>query len=275
MDLGFSGEVVGFYHRYRRGYPARVVDAVVEAFELTADALVADLGCGTGQLTLPLAERVEAAVALDPEPEMLGTARRAATERDIRNVLWLHGSDDDVPALATLLGGRRFDAVTIAQALHWMDYERLFPALASLIRPGGGLAVISNGVPLWLQETDWSRSLRRFMEQWLGTTLNRTCGTDRSSRERCRVAMEAAGFTTEVVRIGYSATLDLEQIVGGVYSALPVDKLPPAEDRPAFAQQLRRALPARSHFSEQVRVTMLLGHNDTDGGSEPGSRRSV
>src|SRR4051794_29348822 len=34
-ELGFSGEVVDLYHRYRRGYPAAVIDAVVDEFELT------------------------------------------------------------------------------------------------------------------------------------------------------------------------------------------------------------------------------------------------
>jgi trans-aconitate methyltransferase len=53
MDLGFRGEVADLYHAYRHGYPATVVDVPAEPFTLTARDLVVDLGCGTGQLSLP------------------------------------------------------------------------------------------------------------------------------------------------------------------------------------------------------------------------------
>jgi predicted RNA methylase len=59
-DLGFGGEVPGFYHQYRRGYPPAVIDALIGAFALTRDDVVIDLGCGTGQLALPIAARVGA-----------------------------------------------------------------------------------------------------------------------------------------------------------------------------------------------------------------------
>src|SRR5690348_13244460 len=53
VDLGFGGEVADFYHRYRRGYPPAVLDTLAATFGLTGDDIVVDLGCGTGQLTLP------------------------------------------------------------------------------------------------------------------------------------------------------------------------------------------------------------------------------
>jgi ubiquinone/menaquinone biosynthesis C-methylase UbiE len=80
-DLGFGGEVAGFYHQYRRGYPQAVIDALMSAFALTSDDVVIDLGCGTGQLTLPIASRVRAVAGVDPEPDMLARARRAAADQ--------------------------------------------------------------------------------------------------------------------------------------------------------------------------------------------------
>ena len=68
MDLGFRGEIADFYHRYRRGYPSAVIDDVVNAFRLTRIDVVVDLGCGTGQLALPIAGRVRAVADVDPSP---------------------------------------------------------------------------------------------------------------------------------------------------------------------------------------------------------------
>lgn len=255
-DLGFGGEVAGFYHQYRRGYPSVVIDTLTGAFSLTGSDLAIDLGCGTGQLTLPIACRVHAVAGVDPEPDMLARARQAAAEQGITNVSWLLAADTDIPALAALLGGRRAGAVTIGQALHWMRYRELIPALVPLLRPGGGIAVVTNGTPMWLQDSPWSRALRSFLEQWLDTTLTRTCGTDDASQQRYRDTMTEAGLDVTETRYDYTGELDLDHLVGGVYSAMP---LPLPEQRAAFADQIRRAVTPYAPFTEPVPVRMLLG----------------
>jgi trans-aconitate methyltransferase len=259
MELGFRGEVADFYHRYRRGYPPAVVDAVVQAFGLTTDDIVVDLGCGTGQLTVPLAGRVRAVAGVDPEPDMLLRAQQAAAEQGVTNVSWMIGADTDMLALGRLLGGQAVGAVTIGQALHWMDHEGLFRALVPLARPGGGVAVITNGAPLWLQDSAWSRALRRWLEQWPGTKGSTACGTDEASQRRYRDGLASAGYVVDSAAVDYDGELTIDQIVGGVYSALPVDKLPPHDQRPHFAEQVYLALHQHAPFIEHVRVSIVTG----------------
>jgi trans-aconitate methyltransferase len=258
-DLGFTGEIAGFYHQYRRGYPPTVIDTLTAAFGLTGDDIVIDLGCGTGQLTLPIARRVQAIVGMDPEPDMLARARRAAAEQSVTNASWVLGADTDIPALAALLSNRRAGAVTIGQALHWMRYRELIPALVRLLRPGGGIAVITNGTPMWLQHSPWSRALRSFLEQWLGTSPTNPCGTDDTSQQRYRDTMAEAGLDVTETRYDYTDELDLDHLVGGVYSALSAQRLPPPGQRAAFADQIRRAVAPHAPFTEPVPVRMLLG----------------
>jgi ubiquinone/menaquinone biosynthesis C-methylase UbiE len=259
MDLGFRGEVVDFYHRYRPGYPTTVIDSLVGAFELTGDDVVVDLGCGTGQLALAIAGRVRAVIGVDPEPDMLARARRVAGEQSVTNVSWMLGADTDIPTLGTLLGDSSLGAVTIGQALHWMNHDELFRVLVPLARRGGGVAVVTNGTPLWLQDTAWSQALRSCLEQWLGHTLIRTCGTDEASQRRYRDSLTAAGFDVHASCVEYIDELELDQIVGGIYSALPVDRLPAPDQRPRFAEQVRRALAPHAPFHEHIRVAMLIG----------------
>ena len=257
MDLGFRGEVVELYRRYRRGYPPAVVDALVSAFGLTGDDIVVDVGCGTGQLTLPMAGRVRAVVGVDPEPDMVALARTTAAEHGVTNATWVVGADSDLPALGELING--VGAFTIGQALHWMDHERLFRAVAPMIRPGGGVAVVSNGTPLWLQDTGWSRALRGCLEEWFGERLTNPCGTDEASRQRYGDGLAAAGYAVSSTGVEYTDGLDLDRIVGGVYSAVSVDRLPPPDQRPDFAERIRRALEPHAPFTEHVRVAILSG----------------
>ncbi len=266
MDLGFHGDVVEYYHRYRHGYPEAVISKLAGLFGLDDRDVVVDLGCGTGQLTLALAGRVRAVLGVDPEPDMLRRARQAASDAQAGNVSWMLGADNDLPVLRRLLGEESVAAVTIAQALHWMQAPELFRAAAPLIRPGGGVAVVTNGTPLWLQDTDWSRALRGFLTRWLGHEVSSPCGTDEQSQQRYRRELAAVGYDVAGEAVDYEADLDLDQIIGSVLSAIPASRLPPAAQRPEFARQLGQALggadrftEGADRFTEQVHVTILAG----------------
>ena len=260
MTVGFSGEVAEYYARFRRGYPPQVFDALAETFGLSRADVVLDVGCGTGQLTLPFASRVRSVVGVDPEPDMLRLARHAAEAEGVRNAVWLLGADTDLPALGGLLGAQSLALTVVGQALHWMQHDDLFRTVLPFVRTGGGIAVISNGTPLWLQDSPWSRALRGCLEQWLGTTLTATCGTSGRDRLRYAQALRSAGFgdVREIV-VEYSDELSFDQIFGGVCSAIPADRLPPPNDRAVLAERIRQALPADERFTEDVTVTMLVG----------------
>jgi trans-aconitate methyltransferase len=258
MRRDFGGEAAGYYHRFRHGYPSAVTEALVAAFGLTRQDVLVDLGCGTGQLTLPMAQYLRAVIGVDVEPDMLEHAQQAARDADAHNITWMLGGDTDIPALRRLLGDGSVGAVTIAQALHWMNHQELFHHVVPLLRPGGGIAVVTNGTPLWLQDSDWSRALRDFLEHWLGTTLTSSCGTDVQSQRRYRDDLTAAGFDVSVTAVDYVASLDTDQLIGGIYSAMG-SQIPVASQRPVFAEQLRAAVAPHDHFSEPVHVAIVVG----------------
>ena len=73
---GFFSGKAGYYARYRRGYPQEVFDTIISRFALTLSSEILDLGCGTGNVAIPLAERGFRIHAIDPESEMLLEALR-------------------------------------------------------------------------------------------------------------------------------------------------------------------------------------------------------
>ncbi|MGV9856863.1 class I SAM-dependent methyltransferase [Streptomyces sp. NPDC003442] len=261
MTVGFSGEVAEFYAKFRRGYPEPVLDFLQEYFALSPEDSVLDLGCGTGQLALPLASRVKAVIGMDPEPDMLRLAREAAGKCGVRNATWVLGADTDVPALGTLLGPKSTLAMTvIGQALHWMRHDELFRNLLPLFRACGGIAVIANGTPLWLQDTAWSRALRTCLEHHYDTELTASCGTADGDRLRYAQALQDAGFSdVRSTTVSYTVELTFDQVIGGLYSAIPAEQLPAADQRPAFEDNIRKALPHDEAFLEQVDVSVLVG----------------
>ncbi|WP_431903556.1 class I SAM-dependent methyltransferase [Micromonospora carbonacea] len=259
MTAGFSGEVATYYARHRRGYPPEVLDALVGAFGLGDGDRAVDLGCGTGQLSLPLAARVGAVVGVDPEPDMLALARRSALDAGVTNAGWLLGSDGDLPTLGRLLGEETVGALTVAVAIHFIDRDTLFRSARPLLRPGGGVAVITNGAPLWAQDAEWSRALRRCLERLLGQPVTATCQTDEAGRRRTRDAFVAAGYRCVESSVRYDAPLTVDDMVGGVFSAMSPDRLPSPQGRTEFAAEVRAALGGQETVTERVRVWLQLG----------------
>ncbi|QSB03956.1 class I SAM-dependent methyltransferase [Natronoglycomyces albus] len=254
----FSGDVAALYTRFRRGFPDHVVESLLANLEVQPHDRVLDLGCGTGQLTVPLAKRVKAVIGLDPEPDMLAHAIANANDKGIDNISWMFGTDEDLPTLRRLLGDEALGAITTATAIHLMDEKQLFTNSVPLLRPGGTVSVIANGTPLWLHDADWSRAIKNCLEDWLGRSADNHCGTDSASRARFRLEMEAVGLTVAETVIEYTAQLSMEQLIGNVFSALSTH-LPGAAERLVFAEQVRRSLGDELDFSENVRVAALIG----------------
>lgn len=256
MGRQFSGQVAAYYARHRRGYPAEVVDAIVDALRLRPGDAVLDLGCGTGQLTLALAARVAAVIGMDPEPDMLDHARETARERGVDNVTWVRGADRDLGLVPRNPG---LAAMTVAVAIHWMDRDVLFPAARRVLRPGGGIAVVTNGAPLWLQDAAWSRDLRAVLEAWTGRSHSGTCQTDDAGRRLNRDALERAGYRVTEAAVSYDAPLAVDDVIGGVFSALSGDAMPSAESRAEFGARVRAALAPQGPLTEHVTVWIQTG----------------
>ena len=127
------GGVVGDYERGRPTYPDEIVDWLAERSGLDGEALVVDLGAGTGKLTRLLTPRASV-VAIDADPVMLSTLRREVPEaRAI--CAW---------AEAIPLPAGSVTAVTAAQCFDWFRLEETLLEIHRILHPGGSLGVLFN-----------------------------------------------------------------------------------------------------------------------------------
>ncbi|MGH3253883.1 MAG: class I SAM-dependent methyltransferase [Streptosporangiaceae bacterium] len=127
----FAG-AAGYYEQGRLPYAPDLADVFARSLALDGRGRLLDVGCGPGTVTVRLAPLFEGAVGLDPDPEMLARASRAAADRGIGNVTWVRLRAEALPA-----GLGRFLAVTFAASFHWMDRPRVASAVATMLDPGG------------------------------------------------------------------------------------------------------------------------------------------
>lgn len=256
----FAGETALQYAMYRRDVPDVLIEAAVCVAGLTDHDVVVDLGCGTGQVAVPLSRHVASVLAADPEPDMLTGLRARLSAIEVVNVLPILAADRDLPGIATVCGNS-VGAVTVGNALHWMDADEVFMQCRRLLRVGGALIIISQGPPMWLSNSAWSRELRAFLERWTGGPVNATCGTDRAALEERALRLRRCGYEqTEVVEHAYENEVDLPYIAGHLRSAMSESALLPDRE-PEFLAGLNDAL--YSHLEagpliERIEATALI-----------------
>ncbi|MFQ6090896.1 MAG: class I SAM-dependent methyltransferase [Candidatus Bipolaricaulia bacterium] len=117
------------------------IAAFLEVLQPQVGMAYADIGCGPGYFTLPVAERVgpEGRVyAVDIQPEMLAELARRAQARGLANVAAVRCSEREIP-----LPDASVDAACLANAFHELEAPAVFlKDVRRVLRPGGRLIVI-------------------------------------------------------------------------------------------------------------------------------------
>lgn len=257
MTGTFAGWAAEHYATFRRDVPERAVTELAVHFGLDRESLVVDVGAGTGQATVPLARHGAAVLAIEPEPDLL---RRLRTRTDLpANVVTVLGSDQDLALIGRLLGGRGTDLVTVVNALQFMETAEMFARARAVLRPGGGIAIASHGIPMWLAQTDWARALNAYLTDWLDAPVRDWCGLDENTRaERARLLASAGFVDVTVLRYAYDVELTADFVIGHLYSALSSEQVPP-ERRQDFEAGLRSVIErsATGPLVEHVPVVTL------------------
>ena len=152
-------EVAALYDRARPPYPAAVVDDLLALAALRAGDRVLEIGCGTGQITVPLAARGLRITALEPGPDLAAIARARLTPYPDAAVMQHRFEDYQLPA-------EPFDVVVSATAFHWVDPAiRVSKAVAALT-PGGFLAIIDTHWGVGTQRDAFAARSQYCYERW-------------------------------------------------------------------------------------------------------------
>jgi SAM-dependent methyltransferase len=123
-----------------------------------ADAL--ELGCGAGYVSAWLARAGARVTGIDISPGQLATARELQREHGLDEITFLEASGEQVP-----LPDASFDLVISEYgACLWADPYLWVPEAARLLRPGGELIFLTNGllgVLCWDAEGNHTQQLQR------------------------------------------------------------------------------------------------------------------
>jgi SAM-dependent methyltransferase len=130
-------EAASLYDEVRPGYPEDLFDNIVSLSGIPAGGRILEIGCGTGQATVPFARRGYRIPCIELGENMAAVARRnleGYPNADVRT-----GAFED-----TTLQEGAFDLAISATAFHWLDPALAYPKTARALRVGGSLALFLN-----------------------------------------------------------------------------------------------------------------------------------
>lgn len=132
---GIFDEDAALYDRARPGYPAELLATLAELAGIGPGSRVLEIGPGTGQATLALADLGASVTAVELGPGLAGLLRLRAAGRDIEVV---RSSFEDFA-----LPDQPYAAVTSFTAWHWLTPGVRADKAADALRGGGHLATVT------------------------------------------------------------------------------------------------------------------------------------
>jgi SAM-dependent methyltransferase len=247
----------GYYADGRMPYPAGIATALRDALGLDGRGRLLDVGCGPGPVTRLLAPMFEAAVGVDPDPDMLAEAARRTDEA---RVTWHRARGEELPD-----GLGVFRVVTFAQSFHWMDRALVARNVRAMIEPGGAWVHVGATTHQGVEGADPlprprvpHAAIRTLIGGYLGPPRRR------APQDPEDVVMRAAGYRgpRRLTVAGDEIMIRTsDQVVAAVFSLSFATPHLFGEHRHAFESDLRRLLLDASPeglFAERTREVELV-----------------
>lgn len=258
---GRSGELFAsaadYYARYRSGYPDGLIGELAGRLGLDGSQVALDVGCGTGQVAIPLAGHVRRVIAVDPLPRMLALGAAAARRRGVANVDWRLG---DSAGLARL-GAKGADLVVFAASFHWTDRPAVIRELAGLVDATAPLVVVTDGLDED-EDPDWVRAIAAVRARYLGPVRRAGSGVYvRPEGSHEQVLRESPFSAVERLCWSWERPLTVAQVVGLQFSYSFSTPALLGADATAFAADVRDAVLAlhpRGTVVEPLRAEVLI-----------------
>lgn len=237
------------YDRTRPVCPAALFDDLIRLTELGPADPVLEIGCGTGQATLPLAERGLRVTAVELGAESAELARKKLA--GFRTVTVATSSFE-----AWTPDASPYSAVVAVNSLHWVDPELRYAKPAQVLKPGGYLAV---GNCLWATPVDADPLFDQLQEDYRAVGLP---GTPPPMPEKIRpshLPADAQVYFEEVAarRYPFEVSFSAQDYVDNLATQSGIRQLGEEKARD-FLERVSRRLAARARSDIVTSLVAVL-----------------
>ena len=192
LRAGFDADAEA-YQRTRPVCPPQMFDDLIRLARLSPGDRVVEIGAGTGQATVPLAERGLAVTAVELGPALAAVARRRLA------------GFPDVDVVASAFedwspNHHDVDAVVAINCLHWIDPAVRYAKPAGLLKPRGAMVV---GGCSWARPEDAEPFWAQVQEDYSAVGFAGSPPPPPSQIEAWHFPAEASPYFEEIASLRY------------------------------------------------------------------------
>jgi ubiquinone/menaquinone biosynthesis C-methylase UbiE len=217
---------------------------VKHKFDLSKNDRVLDLGCGTGQIAIPISSFVREVVAMDPEPEMVIEGKKQARVHGIENIVWIEGGSEELPRMKESLGN--FKLILMGNSFHWMDRDKILDELFEITTDGGGIVITgSNNIwNIWSGVlNDWQSAVKDIIRKWLGEKRRAGSGFFQVIPRRHEEFVRESKFKNlEIWTHHWTVSFTIDEVIGNLYSTSWANPGVLGTNKEEFEKELKEAL---------------------------------
>jgi excisionase family DNA binding protein len=165
----YFDQIAPQYNEQRRiVYGDALREIIFSQIKVEKEDIVADIGAGTGYLTIELAKKAAQVIAVDNSSQMLSVAREEAGKAGLSNIHFLEGNAEELP-----LENETMDMVFANMLLHHVnDPPIVFREMYRILKSGGKVMVtdISEHGHTWLRQEKsdlWLGFNQEDLNEWL------------------------------------------------------------------------------------------------------------
>lgn len=113
-------------------------EEILGTVEIKPDFSVADVGCGSGFLTIPLSQKVKKVYAIDVQTEMLDFLEKKIRKFEVKNIQLLFSKENEIP-----LENECVDLLVSVNTLHeFDDKEKMIAEIKRVLKNSGKVLIV-------------------------------------------------------------------------------------------------------------------------------------
>ncbi|MBT3406404.1 methyltransferase domain-containing protein [Candidatus Woesearchaeota archaeon] len=125
------GNISVLYDAARITYPEQLIADIIDFSNIKPKGTILDIGCGTGQATLPLVQKQFKVTGLDISQQMIDVAKEKCPNADFKV-----GTFEDAE-----LAENTFDLIVSGMAWHWVSSKNRYNKVHRILKENGTLAL--------------------------------------------------------------------------------------------------------------------------------------
>lgn len=128
-------DTIGIGYNTTRQADPYLLQRIYALLSTVGDGQYLDVGCGTGNYTIPLSKKGLKFTGVDPSEVMLNEAKSKSQE-----IEWINGSVESLPFADNIFDG----AIATLTVHHWNNIEKGFKELFRVLKPGSRVVIFTS-----------------------------------------------------------------------------------------------------------------------------------